>query len=383
MKTRRHDHRHARADAARRRRLRHRTACASTFYTGALQTVTYHIPRYHFRGLPRLHQQAAVRPEARPRHAADAASARRFSSTRSPSRSAIDPAELRLRIVEQPDTLTANYLRVGTIGLAECIAARRRRLPDWNEHVRQAAARPRRRPRLLVVSVRRRPADLLERHAALRRAAASSIAAAASPRSAAPPRSARARTTCWSRCVAEVLGIEPIDVRAGHRRHRSRRRSISARYSSRVTLMMGNAAIQAAERARDLLADAVSRQADGAEGAAGVRRPPRLRHARIRTRGVSFAEAVQPRRSDVRHDRHDRLATRRRRSRRALQRRRRRAVADLLLLRRDRRGRGRSVDRLDSRAARLDRARHRPRAQPDAGARPGRRQRLHGDSAKR
>ena len=44
---------------------------ASTFYTGALQTVTYHIPRYHFRGLPRLHQQAAVRPEARARHAAE------------------------------------------------------------------------------------------------------------------------------------------------------------------------------------------------------------------------------------------------------------------------------------------------------------------------
>ena len=34
---------------------------------------------------------------------------------------AIDPADLRLRIVEQPETLTANYLRVGTIGLGECI----------------------------------------------------------------------------------------------------------------------------------------------------------------------------------------------------------------------------------------------------------------------
>ena len=50
-----------------------------------------------------------------------AASARKFSSTRSPSASTIDPADLRLRIVAQPDTLTANYLRVGTIGLAECI----------------------------------------------------------------------------------------------------------------------------------------------------------------------------------------------------------------------------------------------------------------------
>ena len=33
----------------------------------------------------------------------------------------IDPAELRLRICEEPNTTTANWLRVGTIGLAECV----------------------------------------------------------------------------------------------------------------------------------------------------------------------------------------------------------------------------------------------------------------------
>jgi CO/xanthine dehydrogenase Mo-binding subunit len=46
---------------------------ASTFYTGALQTVTYHIPTYHFEGC-RLHQQAAVRSQSTRRHA-EAASA--------------------------------------------------------------------------------------------------------------------------------------------------------------------------------------------------------------------------------------------------------------------------------------------------------------------
>src|SRR4029078_9975868 len=53
-------------------------------------------------------------------------------------RLALDPADLLLRICEQPDTLRANYLRVGTIGLSECIrrvtassdwAARFRKLP--------------------------------------------------------------------------------------------------------------------------------------------------------------------------------------------------------------------------------------------------------------
>src|SRR5439155_1374922 len=33
----------------------------------------------------------------------------------------IDPAELRLGIVAKPNTLTANWLKLGTIGLAECI----------------------------------------------------------------------------------------------------------------------------------------------------------------------------------------------------------------------------------------------------------------------
>ena len=33
----------------------------------------------------------------------------------------LDPAEMRLKIVAKPDTLTANWLRIGSIGLAECI----------------------------------------------------------------------------------------------------------------------------------------------------------------------------------------------------------------------------------------------------------------------
>ena len=45
---------------------------ASTFYTGALQTVTYDVPRYKFQGAARFHQQAAVRSQARARHAAAA-----------------------------------------------------------------------------------------------------------------------------------------------------------------------------------------------------------------------------------------------------------------------------------------------------------------------
>ena len=42
---------------------------ASTFYTGALQTLTYHIPTLSISRLPGVYEQAAVRSEAGPWHA--------------------------------------------------------------------------------------------------------------------------------------------------------------------------------------------------------------------------------------------------------------------------------------------------------------------------
>jgi CO/xanthine dehydrogenase Mo-binding subunit len=68
---------------------------ASTYYTGALQTVTYQIPPIVSKGA-RLHQQAAVRSEARhgtpqPRFAQEC------SSTRSRCDLELDPRDLRKR----------------------------------------------------------------------------------------------------------------------------------------------------------------------------------------------------------------------------------------------------------------------------------------------
>jgi 4-hydroxybenzoyl-CoA reductase subunit alpha len=58
-------------------------------------------------------------------------------------------------------------------------------------------------------------------------------------------------------CVAEVLGLETYDIRLVTGDTDLTPVDLGS-YSSRVTLMMGNAAIQAAERARELLATAVS-----------------------------------------------------------------------------------------------------------------------------
>ena len=60
-------------------------------------------------------------------------------------------------------------------------------------------------------------------------------------------------------CVADVLGIEPEDIRVVTGDTDLTPVDLGS-YSSRVTLMTGNAAVQAADRARDTLADAVSRK---------------------------------------------------------------------------------------------------------------------------
>jgi 4-hydroxybenzoyl-CoA reductase subunit alpha len=66
-------------------------------------------------------------------------------------------------------------------------------------------------------------------------------------------------------CVAEILGIDPLDVRAVTGDTDLTPVDLGS-YSSRVTLMMGNAAIQAAERARDMLATAVGEHLGVAAG---------------------------------------------------------------------------------------------------------------------
>jgi 4-hydroxybenzoyl-CoA reductase subunit alpha len=91
--------------------------------------------------------------------------------------------------------------------------------------------------------------------------------------------------------VAEVLGIDPGDIRAVTGDTDLTPVDLGS-YSSRVTLMMGNAAIQAAERARDLLADAVARRL-GVPGDRLVFADRRVFDTERADLGVSFAEAVQ------------------------------------------------------------------------------------------
>src|SRR5947207_6076762 len=87
--------------------------------------------------------------------------------------------------------------------------------------------------------------------------------------------------------VAEVLGVDPFDVRCVTGDTGITPVDLGS-YSSRVTVMMGNAAIQASQKLKDLIAAAAAEQLDVA--------PDRLTFADgkvfFENRSLSFAEAV-------------------------------------------------------------------------------------------
>src|SRR6266571_4687305 len=260
---------------------------ASTFYTGALQTVTYHIPAYHFQGCRVFTNKPPCGPK-RGHGTPQSRFGQEIQLDKIAEGLSIDPAELRLRIVEQPDTLTANYLRVGTIGLAECIR-RVTRTADWAHTFGKLP--PGRGVGLACSSYLSGAGlaiywnDMPHSGVQLKLDRSGGVTAFCGA-----TEIGQGSDDVLVGCVAEILGIDPMDVRPVTGDTDLTPVDLGS-YSSRVTLMMGNAAIQAAERARDRLADAVSKKL-------GVR-PDRLVFAERRVfdveqpdTGVAFSEAV-------------------------------------------------------------------------------------------
>ncbi|HTK29619.1 MAG TPA: molybdopterin cofactor-binding domain-containing protein [Vicinamibacterales bacterium] len=261
---------------------------ASTFYTGALQTVTYHIPAYHFQGCRVFTNKPPCGPK-RGHGTPQSRFGQEIQLDKIAEALALDPADLRLRIAEKPETLTANYLRVGTIGLTECIRRIVER-SDWKHRYRQL---PFGRGLGLACSSYLSGAglpiywnDMPHSGVQLKLDRSGGVTAFCGA-----AEIGQGSDDVLVACVAEVLGIEPVDIRAVTGDTDLTPVDLGS-YSSRVTLMMGNAAIQAAERARDLLADAVSRKT-GIPRDRLVFADRRVFDASDPAAGVGFAEAVQ------------------------------------------------------------------------------------------
>ncbi len=227
---------------------------ASTYYTGALQTTTYQLPHYRFEGARFFTNKPPCGPKRghgtpQPRFALE------VHLDKAAERLGIDPAQLRLRSLATPDATTANWLKLGTVGLESCIRAvvrgsgwkeRYGRLPDgrglglacgaymcgaglpiyWN-HMPQSGVQ--------IQLDRSGGVAVFCGATEIGQGSDSMIAA----------------------LVAEILGIDLEDVRLCVADTDLTPVDLGS-YSSRVTLMAGNAALEAAERARTLLAEAVS-----------------------------------------------------------------------------------------------------------------------------
>jgi 4-hydroxybenzoyl-CoA reductase subunit alpha len=260
---------------------------ASTFYTGALQTVTYRIPRYRFEGARIFTNKPPCGPK-RGHGTPQPRLGQEIQLDKIAETLSMDPAELRLNIVEEPYTTTANYMPVSTIGLKQCIQSVVKN-SDWNKRFRK-----------------------LPTGQGLGLACGSYLSGASlpiywnkMPHSGVQLKLDRSGgVTVFCGCteigqgsddvlvamVAEVLGIDPFDIRCVTGDTDLTPVDLGS-YSSRVTLMMGNAAIQAAERARDLVASAVSKKLD-IPGGRLVFSERRVFDAEDPERGMSWCEAV-------------------------------------------------------------------------------------------
>src|SRR5207247_1729107 len=222
----------------------------STYYTGALQTVTYHVPRYRFQGARAFTNKPPCGPKRghgtpQPRFALE------VHLDKIAEQLGMDPAELRLKHLVPPNSLTANWLRIGTMGLGPCIE-KVIRGSGWKQRFKQ-----------------------LPYGKGIGLACSSYITGAglpiywnAMPHSGVQlkcDRGGGVTVFCGSTeigqgsdsilatIVAEVLGLDPFDIAVVTGDTDLTPVDLGS-YSSRVTLMTGNAAIQAAERARDVIA---------------------------------------------------------------------------------------------------------------------------------
>jgi 4-hydroxybenzoyl-CoA reductase alpha subunit len=239
---------------------------ASTFYTGVINPVTYKMPVYKFEGARVFTNKPPCGPKRghgtpQPRFALEC------QLDKAAEQLGLDPAEMRRRIVAEPFTKTANHLTVTTIGLAECIdrvvnASGWR--TKWRGWPRRAAADPR------PTSARRRGIGI--GCSAYMTGAGTAIYWNSMPHSGVilrADRSGGVAVLCGAADIgqgsdsilaylpAEVLGLDPKDIRV-HPADTDLTPVDLGSYSSRVTLMCGMAAIQAAERLRSAIARAVA-----------------------------------------------------------------------------------------------------------------------------
>ncbi len=224
---------------------------ATVFYTGMLQTVTYDIPAYKFEGVRVFTNKAPCGPK-RGHGTPQGRFAIELHLDKVARDLGMDPIDLKRRNFVKPFTRAVNWLRITSCGLEEC-----------TEKVLQASGfreRERRPGRGMGFAV-----------SAYMSGAGTAIYWNDMPHSEVQLKVDRTGVTVYcgameigqgsdsvlAAIVAEELGLEPGDVRLVTADTDTTPIDLGS-YSSRVTFMAGNAALEAARKLRRLLVEAVA-----------------------------------------------------------------------------------------------------------------------------
>ncbi len=247
---------------------------ATTYYTGALQTVTYKLPAYKFEGMRLFTNKPPCGPKrghgtTQPRYAVE------VHLDKIAHDLGIDPADFRRHNLIEPYTRTVNGLRITSCALGECLdqVVERSGWKDFRS-AKQSAASNRR-------TDRDNPHSYQTVKWGLGLAASSYICGAGKPiywndlpHSAVQIRLDRGggvtvycgstdigqgSTSVLAYIVAEELGIQPEQIHMETADTTLTPVDLGS-YSSRVTFMAGNAAIAAARTLKDQLLSATAEQ---------------------------------------------------------------------------------------------------------------------------
>ena len=229
---------------------------ASTFYTGALQTVTYKVARYRFEGCRVFTNKPPCGPKRghgtpQPRFALE------VHLDKIAADLGLDPAEMRRRHAVDEHTKTVNHLTITTSGLRECIdrvveasgwRAKFGQLPDGRGIGFAASS---------YISGAGLPIywnDMPHSGVVVKIDRGGGVAVFCGSTDI-----GQGSDSVLAYVVAEVLGIRPEDIRVVTADTDLTPVDLGS-YSSRVTLMTGNAAKEAAEKLRGLLLDAAAKK---------------------------------------------------------------------------------------------------------------------------
>ena len=261
---------------------------ATAYYTGALQTVTYKVPTYRFEGMRVFTNKPPCGPKRghgtpQPRFALE------VHLDKIAEDLGLDPVEIRRNFVVDENSKTVNWLRITSCGLQECI-----------DRVVEASG-------------------FREKHRKLPYGKGVGFACSAYLSGAGLPiywndmphtsvqikvdRGGGVTVYCGyteigqgsdmvlASTVAEILGLAPEDIQLVSSDTDLTPVDLGS-YSSRVTFMMGNAAIEAATKIREMLTEAAAAHLEVPKEELEFREG-RIYHVNGAGKSLTFAEAAQ------------------------------------------------------------------------------------------